>query len=159
MSNGWTESDLDNLPGDATVAGRGQSGEDADETKRSPALQGIARGSTPRGEMNNTEQRWARRLDASEEVLWWAYETLRVRYGEKGWHSPDFVVLRLDGSLEVHETKGGHMTDAGRTRFKAAARAFPVCRWLMVMQRGKRQAWGCKYDTGEEGGAPFIISE
>ena len=166
MSNGWTESDLDNLPGDATVAGQDAPVQDdgsynknerADEqTNRSPALQGIARGSTPRGEMNNTEQRWARRLDASDQVLWWAYETVRVRYGEKGWHSPDFVVLRLDGSLEVHETKGGHMTDAGRTRFKAGARAFPVARWLMVMQAGKRQPFECKYDTSDEQGDPFL---
>jgi len=147
--------DLD-LTGDCEVANRRQSEEDADDTKRSPALQGIAKGSTPRGEMNNTERRWARLLDASDEVLWWAYETVRVRYGDGGWHSPDFVLCRLDGSLEIHETKGGHMTDAGRTRFKAAARAFPVARWVMVMQRGKRQPWECKYDTGDQDGAPFL---
>jgi hypothetical protein len=106
--------------------------------------------------MNNTERRWARLLDASDAVLWWAYETVRIRYGDGGWHSPDFILCRLDGSLEVVETKGGHMTDAGRTRFKAAARAFPVARWLMVMQKGKRQPWTVKYDTGDQDGSPYI---
>jgi len=106
--------------------------------------------------MNNTEARWAQLLDASEDVLWWAYEVIRIRYGDEGHHSPDFVLVRLDGSLEVHETKGGHMTDAGRTRFKAAARALPVARWLMVMQTGKRQPWECKYDTADEDGDPFL---
>jgi hypothetical protein len=155
MSVRWSEGDLDEaLQGDATV--QDEVGEAEDMTNRSPALQGIAKGSTPRGEMNNTERRWARRLDASEEVLWWAYETIRVRYGDGGWHSPDFVLCRLDGSLEVHETKGGHMTDAGRTRFKAAAGAFPVARWLMMMQAGKRQPWVCRYDTAGEEGAPFV---
>jgi len=155
MSVRWSEGDLDEaLQGDATV--QDEVGEAEDTTNRSPALQGIAKGSTPRGQMNNTERRWAQRLDASGEVLWWAYETVRIRYGEGGWHSPDFVLCRLDGSLEVHETKGGHMTDAGRTRFKAAAKALPVARWLMVMQRGKRQPWKLKYDTASEEGAPFV---
>lgn len=143
-----------NLSPDCEVAE--EPSEDVEGTKRSPALQGIAKGSTPRGEMNQTERRWARLLDASDEVLWWAYECLRVRYGDGGWHSPDFVLCRLDGALEVVETKGGHMTDAGRTRFKAAARAFPVARWILVMQRGKRQPWECRYDTAGENGAPFI---
>jgi len=159
MSVRWSEGDLDEaLQGDATAQDFGASNNSGQSgtSGRSPALQGIAKGSTPRGEMNNTERRWAKRLDASDEVLWWAYETVRVRYGDGGWHSPDFVLCRLDGSLEVHETKGGHMTDAGRTRFKAAAKALPVARWLMVMQRGKRQPWKLKYDTASEEGAPFV---
>jgi len=144
----------DAIEGDASVSEAESGRTESDD--RPAAIEGIAKGSTPRGEMNQTEKRWARLLDASDQVLWWAYETLRVRYGQKGWHSPDFVLCRLDGSLEVHETKGGHMTDAGRTRFKAAAKAFPVCRWLMVMQPSKRQAWEAKYDTAGEDGAPFV---
>jgi hypothetical protein len=138
-----------------TSSDSGQEHQDG-QTRRSPALQGIAKGSTPRGQMNQTERRWACLLDASDAVLWWAYETVRIRYGDGGWHSPDFVLCRLDGSLEVVETKGGYMTDAGRTRFKAAARAFPVARWILVKQDSRQSPWECIYDTSNENAYPHI---
>jgi hypothetical protein len=144
----------DAIQGDAEIVGD----EDiADEsgTDRKGAIKGVAKGSTPRGQMNNTETRFSRLLDATDEVEWWIYEALRVRYGDKGWHTPDFIVLLSDRTLMVAEVKA-HMTDAGRTRFKAGARALPIFRWVMYVQKGKRQPWTCKYDTEGIGGAPLL---
>jgi len=152
-----TDALADAIGGDATIADQGDTS-GSDDTKRTGALKGVAKGSTPRGEMNNTEQRFSRLLDACDAVEWWAYETLRVRYGEKGWHAPDFLVLLSDDSLLVAEVKA-HMTDAGRTRFKAGARALPVVRWAMYVQKGKRQPWGCKYDTANRNGVPILPND
>jgi len=125
------------------------------QTRRSASMQAVAKGETERGRMNQTESRWARLLDAHEDVLDWWYESYRVRYGDRGYHTPDFLVLRMDGSVEVHEVKA-HCTDAGRTRFKAAAETHWCFRWIMVVQKGKRQPWTVKYDTSDQDGSPFI---
>jgi len=144
----------DAIEGDAEVQDERPSTGDG-QTQRSASMQAVAKGETPRGEMNNTETRFSRLLDACEDVEWWAYERLRVRYGDKGWHAPDFLVLLSNGHLMVAEVKA-HMTDAGRTRFKAGARAMPIMRWVMYVQKGKRQPWGCKYDTKSKDGAPIL---
>jgi len=125
------------------------------QTRRSAPMRAVAKGETERGRMNNTESRWAAVLEAHEDVLDWWYESYRVRYGGSGYHTPDFLVLRMDGSVEVHEVKA-HCTDAGRTRFKAAAETHWCFRWVMVVQKGRRQPWQCKYDTGDQDGAPFL---
>jgi len=152
----WSESDLeDALDGSDASVSRGTSAPNADDTNRSASMQAVARGETERGRMNQTERRWAHRLGASDDVLDWWYESYRVRYGDSGYHTPDFLVLRTDGSIEVHEVKA-HCTDAGRTRFKAGASTHWCFRWLMVVQKGKRQPWKVKYDTVGKAGAPFL---
>ena len=133
----------------------GTPGPSQDDTKRSPMMQGVAKGQTARGRMNATEARWARLLDACDEVEKWWYEEVRFRYGDSGYATPDFMVLRTDGFIEIHEVKA-YMTDAGRTRFKASAKAMWPFRWLMLVQKGKTQPWQCRYDTADKDGAPYL---
>jgi len=151
--------DLD-LSDDCSVQDAGASsdtgqGQQDGQTRRSASMQAVAKGETERGRMNQTESRWARLLDAHGDVLDWWYVSYRVRYGDSGYHTPDFLVLRMDGSVEVHEVKA-HCTDAGRTRFKAAANEHWLFRWIMVVQKGKRQPWTVKYDTSDQDGSLFI---
>lgn len=144
------------IEGDASVSDRGQSAPDADDTNRSASMQAVAKGGTERGEMNQTEQRWARRLEASEHVVSWKYEEEGYRYGaEDHTHWPDFWVQRQDGSIEIHEVKG-YVKDAGRLRFLACADRHPEYRWMMVVQSSRQQAWECKYDTVGKSGRPFV---
>lgn len=148
----------DAIGGDAEISdpdGGSDGSSEQTGTDRTGAIKGVAKGSTPRGEMNKTETRFSRLLDRVEEVEWWTYEVLRVRYGDKGYHSPDFLVLLSEGDLMVCEVKA-YMTDAGRTRFKAGAGALPVVRWAMYVQTSKGQPWTCKYDTAGKGGSPII---
>ena len=133
----------------------GTPGPSQGDTKRSKMMQGVARGSTSRGRMNATETRWARLLDACDEVEEWWYEEVRFRYGDSGYHTPDFMILRTDGHLEIHEVKG-HCTDAGRTRFKASAKSMWPFRWILVVQQGKTQPWQCRYDTADKDGSPYL---
>jgi len=154
----WSESDLeDALDGsDASVSDRGQRAPDADDTNRSASMQAVAKGETPRGEMNATERRWATLLDANEYVHAWKYEEKGYRYGANdSTHWPDFWLIREDGKTEIHEVKG-YVKEPGRLRFLACADRHPEHRWIMVVQSSPQQGWSCKYDTAGEGGHPFI---
>lgn len=155
MSSDWSDFVRDNP--DRVTDQTTRSDEREGDTKRSASMRAVARGQTERGRMNQTEARWARILDASEHVAEWWYEERKFRYGaDNAWHTPDFVVLRSDGRMEVHEVKA-FCTDAGRTRFKAAAGRAWEYRWIMVEQRSKTSPWTVKYDTTGEDGHPFII--
>jgi len=148
----------DAIEGDAEVQESRPSNGDG-QTQRSASMQAVARGSTRRGDMNQTEQRWAARLELSEQVEAWRYEEYGFRYGANdSTHWPDFWVMREDGRIEIHEVKG-YVKDAGRLRFLACADRHPHYRWMMVVQRSPSSEWTCKYDTQGRDGAPILQHE
>ena len=56
--------------------------------------------------MNQTEARYAGYLDGMKhtgEVVAWAYEAVKLRLADKTFYTPDFVVIRTDGGIELHE--------------------------------------------------------
>ena len=55
---------------------------------------------------------------------------------------PDFVVIRADGGIELHEVKG-HWEDDARVKIKVAATQHPWFRFLAV-KAGKT---GWQYET------------
>src|SRR5689334_9481004 len=61
--------------------------------------------------MNGTERRYADEFletrRAAGEVLWWAFQAVKLRLADDTWFCPDFVVVLADGTLEFHEIKGG----------------------------------------------------
>ncbi len=79
------------------------------------------------GQMNNTERNYAVHLDllklAGEIQEYW-FEGIKVRLADKTFYTPDFFVLKADGMLECHETKG-HWEDDARVKIKVAAETFP----------------------------------
>ena len=154
----WTEADLDEaLQGDATV--RDGASDTEDTTKRSASMQAVAKGETRRGEMNDTERRWATLLDNSDHVAAWKYEQHGFRYGaNESTHWPDFWVQRQDGHVEIHEVKG-YVKEAGRLRFLACADRHPEYRWIMIVQSSRSQPWRFKYDTAQKEAEPFLRRE
>jgi hypothetical protein len=77
--------------------------------------------------MNKTEAAYAARLEAQRQagdVLWWAFECLKLRLADATFYSPDFIVMLSDGSIEAHEVKG-HWQDDARVKIKVAAETFP----------------------------------
>jgi hypothetical protein len=90
----------------------------------------VARG-RPRheaGRMNATEAAYASHLEWRKrqgEVLWYAFEAIRLRLADKTTLTVDFFVLLADLSLEAHEVKGGHWEDDARVKVKVAAEQFP----------------------------------
>lgn len=87
-----------------------------------------AKGRTrPRGEMNKTEAAYEQVLRAREqagEVLWFAYEAVKLRLANNTFYTVDFFVMSADGTLEAHEVKGFWEDDA-RVKIKVAAAIYP----------------------------------
>jgi hypothetical protein len=93
------------------------------------------------GYASKLEARYAEHLTAmvrAGEVAEWWYEPLSIRLAPNTFHRPDFLVQRMDGTLEIVECKGFWKDDA-LVKSKLTAAMFPfryfVARW------GKRSGW------------------
>lgn len=89
----------------------------------------------PYARMNKTEARFARdhlepRLSRGESRLW-LFETVKLRLADRTWLTPDFWELLQDGSVHVHEVKGGYIREDARIKFRVAAEQFAWARWTM----------------------------
>lgn len=89
-----------------------------------------ALGRLPAGQMNKTEAAYARHLmarQAAGDVLWWCFEGLTLRLGNRASYTPDFVVQRADMSVELHEVKGARaiFRDDARAKTRITASNFP----------------------------------
>jgi hypothetical protein len=70
-------------------------------------------------------------LDGKRLVIWYAFEALKVRIGDRCWLTPDFLVQYDNGELELHDTKGRKgnkyfATDDAIVKARAVGRNFPV---------------------------------
>lgn len=108
-----------------------------------------ARGCFKRGEMNKTEAAYAQYLELlrqAGEILWFAFEHVRLKIGEGAYFAPDFFVMRADFTLEAHEVKGFMRPDS-LVRLKCAAGLFPFV-FKLVRQIPKRDGGG--WDVTED---------
>lgn len=79
------------------------------------------------GEMNGLEKQYANileQLKMAGEILWYEFDSIKLRLAEKTFYTPDFLVMKKDNSLEIHEVKG-HWEDDARVKIKVAADKFP----------------------------------
>lgn len=86
-----------------------------------------ALGRMKKGRMNNTEFEYSKKLELmkqSGEILWYSFEALKFRLADNTSYTPDFVVMRSDGLIELHEVKG-FWTDDARVKIKVAADMYP----------------------------------
>lgn len=97
------------------------------------------------GVMNGTEEKYAKDLEmrrAIGDVLWFAFEAVTLKLGQDLRYTPDFAVMRGDGSIEMHECKGFWRDDA-LVKIKAAAQMFPF-KFISVAIIPKRDGGGWK---------------
>lgn len=95
------------------------------------------------GAMNKTEAAYAQHLgllQAAGEVAWFRFEGLKFRLADNTFYTPDFAVMRADGSLEAHEVKGFWQDDA-RVKIKVAADLYPL-RFIAVTAQAKKDGGG-----------------
>lgn len=81
------------------------------------------------GAMNKTEIEYRDMLELRKragEIAWYAFEPFKIRLADRTFYDVDFGVMLADGRLEVHEVKGGYITDDGRVKLKIAAEHFPA---------------------------------
>ena len=59
--------------------------------------------------MNKLEAMYAAHLEAlrrAGKIIFWRFESAKFRLADRTWYTPDFYIMRQDGTLEIHETKG-----------------------------------------------------
>ena len=103
-----------------------------------------ALGRLPPGKMNQTETAYSRELElrkAAGEILWWQFEPLKLRLADNTFYSPDFAVMRIDRTIELHEIKGFWEDDA-RVKIKVAADRFPMFRFVALQKKSKKDGGG-----------------
>lgn len=96
------------------------------------------------GTMNDTEKAYAQTvLEPSRlagEIAHWWFEQFTFKLADKVRYTPDFVVMRADGVLEVREVKG-HWEDDARVKIKVAAQLFPFD-FIAVQKKTKKNGGG-----------------
>jgi hypothetical protein len=105
---------------------------------KGPAMYALGR--LKNREMNKTEQCYSSHLEflrQTGDVLWYEFEPMNLRLGDKCFYKVDFLVMAKTGQLEVHEVKG-FWTDDALVKIKTAAEKFPF-RFISVTR--EKGAW------------------
>lgn len=104
-----------------------------------------AKGRLKDGQMNRTEKAYAAYLErektAGNVTAYW-FECLKLKIAEHAcFYTPDFLVMRPDGSLELHEVKGSPriFADDAKVKTKSAATQYPYK--VFVVYPEKRAGW------------------
>lgn len=103
----------------------------------------LAKGRLKSGVMNDMESRYAKHLESRRiagEIEWYKFEGIKLRLADNTFYTPDFAVMLIDGTIELHETKG-HWTDDARVKIKVAADMYPF-RFIALKNRSKREGGG-----------------
>jgi hypothetical protein len=99
-----------------------------------------------RREMNQTEARYEREIIQPAfykgEVIWYRYEAITLVLGDNTRYTPDFMVQLGNGTLEVHEVKGGFVREDAWIKLKWCAEHFPVK--VIMAQWTKKTGWKMK---------------
>lgn len=93
------------------------------------------------GKMNKTEMLYRDRLELLKkagEILDYWFECIKLRIGETCFLDADFFVLTKDMHLELHEVKGGFITDDALVKLKAVADKYP---FPVRMMQYKNKQW------------------
>lgn len=98
------------------------------------------------GQMNKTEAAYAAHLEAEKhagEVLWWAFEGIKLKLADNTHLTVDFAVMRRDGVLEMQDVKGSKaiVQDDAKVKIKVAAEKFPF-RFALVFPVPKSKGGG-----------------
>jgi len=90
---------------------------------------------------NKTEQRFAEEFlkprAATGEIKNYRYEAFKFRLADKTFYTPDWHVVCADGSMELHEIKGGGpVRDDAAVKFKIAREMYPEFKWFCWQWKG-----------------------
>lgn len=91
------------------------------------------RGRHQPGVQNKLESQYALHLNellAAGEIIWWKFESIKLKLGPACFYTPDFLVMLPDGTLELHETKG-FMQDDARVKLSTCKEMYPFPIWII----------------------------
>lgn len=107
------------------------------------ANRSFALGRLKTGQMNKTEQAYAATLDNCKSagmLAWFKFEGVKLRLADNTFYTPDFAVMRADGTMEMHEVKG-FWTDDARVKIKVAADMYPF-KFVAIKAQSKKAGGG-----------------
>lgn len=93
--------------------------------------------------MNKLEAMYAAHLEVlrrAGKIIFWRFESAKFRLADRTWYTPDFYIMRQDGTLEIHETKGFWEDDA-RVKIKVTAEQFPELVFVAVQWDKSAKCW------------------
>ena len=96
------------------------------------------------GQKNKTEQAYELEVlkpamqDGS--ISWYRFEGVKLRLADNTFYTPDYCVMRSDGTMEMHEVKGFWQDDA-RVKIKVAADMYPL-KFIAVKRLAKKNGGG-----------------
>jgi len=97
--------------------------------KDAPARVNAPTPATTERRMNKTEARFRReRIEPrilAGEIAVVMFEAIKFRLADRTWYTPDFVLIRTDGLIEVVEVKGGFWQEDARVKWKVFADQHP----------------------------------
>ena len=105
-----------------------------------------AKGRLPKGEMNQTETKYATylaELKLAGDVLWWRFEPVKLLLAPLTTLTPDFMVMLADGAIEMHDVKGAKAIyeDDAKVKMKVAAAEYPFV-FRVVFPKAKKDGGG-----------------
>lgn len=107
----------------------------------------FAKGRMKDGQMNRTEKAYAAYLErekAAGNVSAYWFECLKLKIAEHAcWLTPDFVVLRPDGTVELHDVKGSFRIwqDDSKVKMKVCATVYPFRVFVVAPKNRGFSAW------------------
>ena len=96
------------------------------------------------GQKNKTEEAYELEVlkpamqDGS--ISWYRFEGIKLRLADNTFYTPDYCVMRSDGTMEMHEVKGFWQDDA-RVKIKVAADMYPL-KFIAVKRQAKKNGGG-----------------
>lgn len=107
------------------------------------ANRSFALGRLKTGQMNKTEEAYFSELNTQKSsglIAWFKFEWVKLRLADNTFYTPDFAVMRADGTMELHEVKG-FWTDDARVKIKVAADMYPF-RFIALKAKSKKAGGG-----------------
>ncbi len=107
------------------------------------ANRSFALGRLKTGQMNKTEEAYFAELNTQKSsglIAWFKFEGVKLRLADNTFYTPDFAVMRADGTMELHEVKG-FWTDDARVKIKVAADMYPF-RFIALKAKRKKAGGG-----------------
>ncbi len=142
MSLRWTERDFEDWRLRKGPHADPAPQEEAPASDKTCSLAGSRKiGTKAHRQMNKWEAKFAQTLEYRKhagELVWWAFEPIRIRLANGTFYRPDFVTVDKAGRTEVFEVKG-YFREAARIRLKVAVEKLPYRFYLVRQHKGELQ--------------------
>jgi len=103
----------------------------------------FALGRLKTGEMNKTEKAYSIHLAGLMhigEIVFWKFEGIKFRLANNTFLTPDFIIMKPSGEIQILEVKG-YMMDDANIKLKVAAEMYPF-RFFVIRKCRKKDGGG-----------------